>query len=152
MMRRWMALAFVASVAGIVLVPAPSSIYTGPEREVRISASRFEYLPAEITVQTGQRVILELTSTDVVHGIYLDGYELQMIADPGREETLEFTANRPGTFTFRCSVTCGPLHPFMVGKLHVVPNYKWIRLISGSALAVIAGVLWSQKRETQTKV
>lgn len=151
---KWRALAVVIGVAAasIALVPAQVSTNVRPEQIIRISASQYAYDPAEITVHVGQRVLLEITSTDVVHGIYIDGYELQVIADAGQIQTLEFIADRPGTFTLRCSVTCGPLHPFMVGKLHVVPDYKWIRLIGGSALAVIAGVMWSQKRETQTNI
>jgi heme/copper-type cytochrome/quinol oxidase subunit 2 len=150
MKQRMLAVILVAAAASLAIVPAPSPSDDGPEQVVPISASQYAFDPAEITVQAGQRVFLEISSTDVVHGIYIDGYELQATADVGRIQTLEFKADSPGTYTFRCSVTCGPLHPFMVGKLHVVPDYKWIRLIGGSALAVMAGMIWSQKREIQT--
>ena len=55
--------------------------------------------------------------------------------------TLTFVADHAGSFRFRCSVTCGPLHPFMIGKLYVGPNWTLLR---GSALAVLAAVagLW----------
>lgn len=142
----------VAAATILAVVPAPSASNTDREQVVRVSASQFAFDPAEIRVQAGQRVILEISSTDVVHGIYIDGYELQAVAEAGRMETLEFIADRPGAFTMRCSVTCGALHPFMVGKLYVVPDYKWIRLLGGAALAVIGGVIWSHRRENQTNV
>ena len=65
---------------------------------------------------------IELAATDVVHGIYIDGYGLSLEADPGKTERMIFTADRPGSFRFRCSVTCGSLHPFMIGKLQVGEN------------------------------
>ena len=147
-----LALTMAAAAMSLAILPAPRAANTDQQLLVHVSASRFAFDPAEITVQAGQRVNLEISSTDVVHGLYIDGYGLQGVADAGRSETLQFIADRPGTFTISCSITCGPLHPFMVGKLHVVPDYKWIRLIGGVALAVCAGVVWGQKRGTQTNV
>jgi heme/copper-type cytochrome/quinol oxidase subunit 2 len=150
MKRRPIPIALLIAAAGLAYFPAPILSDPAQEQVVRIETSQFAFDPGQITLQVGQRAVIEVLSTDVVHGIYIDGYELQAVAEVGQVETLEFIADRPGTFSIRCSVTCGPLHPFMVGKLHVVPDYKWIRLIGGAALAVIAGAMWSQKREHQS--
>ena len=40
----------------------------------------------------------------------------------------------------RCSVTCGALHPFMIGKFNVGSNDLLWRAIGLGVLAVIAGV------------
>jgi len=61
--------------------------------------------------ESGDHVTIDLVSTDVVHGLYLDGYDLNVTADPGQTATLSFVADRSGSFRFRCSVTCGALHP-----------------------------------------
>jgi heme/copper-type cytochrome/quinol oxidase subunit 2 len=122
------AVTFVVS-ASLAFVPAPAPSSPAQEQVIHLQASQFVFDPGDITVQFGQGVRLDLASQDVVHGIYIDGYEL--------------------AFTIRCSVTCGPLHPFMIGKIRVLPDFKWIRLLAGSTLAVIAGVLWSQKLESQ---
>jgi heme/copper-type cytochrome/quinol oxidase subunit 2 len=90
--------------------------------DLRIAASQYEFGPAVISVNQGDRVTIELVSTDVVHGLYLDGYDLEVTADPGQTASLSFIADKSGTFRFRCSVTCGPLHPFMIGKLKVGNN------------------------------
>jgi heme/copper-type cytochrome/quinol oxidase subunit 2 len=58
---------------------------------------------------------------------------------------LTFVADRPGAFRFRCSVTCGPLHPFMIGRLIVGANVWWWRMIGLAALAVVAGA-WRGRR------
>ncbi len=74
---------------------------------------------------------------DVAHGLYLDAYELQITADPGQTESLTFIADRSGTFRFRCSLTCGDLHPFMIGKLHVGPNTLLWRGIGLACLSLL---------------
>lgn len=130
---------------GIALVPLPSSSSRPAERKVRIEASMAGFNPAAITVRPGDRVTVELVSTDVVHGLYLDGYGLSVKADPGQPATLTFVADRSGTFRFRCSVTCGPLHPFLVGKLHVGSNAVLWRAAAMAAL-IAAATLWPVRR------
>lgn len=102
-----------------------------------IEASSFAYQPAEIQVNQGDRVVLEFTSADVVHGLAIDGYSVNLEAEPGHSARAEFVAAQPGTFRFRCSVTCGPLHPFMVGQLSVAPNWPFWR---AAALAVVVSL------------
>lgn len=135
----WFVLALVA--LAITFVPIPTGTGVPGSHELRIAASQYEYSPAVISVNQGDRVTIELVSTDVVHGLYLDGYKLEVTADPGQTASLSFIADKSGTFRFRCSVTCGPLHPFMIGKLRVGNN---ILLWRGMALAVLAAAagLW----------
>jgi heme/copper-type cytochrome/quinol oxidase subunit 2 len=49
----------------------------------------------------------------------VDRYGVSVNADPGQTSRLTFRADRPGSFRFRCNVTCGALHPFLIGKLRV---------------------------------
>jgi heme/copper-type cytochrome/quinol oxidase subunit 2 len=134
----------------VAFVPLPQVQVTPLERTFRIEAHSFEFSPAEITVNQGDRVTIELTSLDVVHGLYLDGYGLQVEADPGQTQTLTFTANRAGTFRMRCSVTCGDLHPFMIGKLHVGRNLLFWRSIGLAVIAIFTlGVVSLNKLQRQ---
>ena len=82
---------------------------------------------------------LELVSNDVVHGLYLDGYGLWVEADPGQTQTLTFVADKTGSFRFRCNVTCGAMHPFMIGKLTVGTN-EWLFRSIGLAVVALLGV------------
>ena len=77
-------------------------------------------------------------AADVVHGLHLDGYNLTLTAEPGHTARLTFVADQPGMFRFRCSTTCGPLHPFMIGKLHVGRN----ELLWRSAALALLNVLY----------
>jgi len=124
----------------IAFVPTPMTMAAPTDRHFRIEASRFQYTPAAMTVNPGDRVTVDLVATDVVHGLYIDGYDLSVVADPGKTASLSFVADRAGTFRFRCSVTCGALHPFMIGKLHVGPNDLLWRGLGLALLAAVAPV------------
>ena len=133
------ALAGLAALA-IVVAPAPAGYSEPADRLIRVEASSYQYTPADLTVNPGDRVTIELAATDVVHGLYLDGYDLNVTADPGQPARLTFLADKPGAFRFRCSVTCGALHPFMIGKLSVGPNWLLWRAIGLAIVAAFAGV------------
>ncbi|MBL7164218.1 MAG: cupredoxin domain-containing protein [Anaerolineales bacterium] len=122
----------------MAFAPLPAPLVDSTERTFQVVASSYEFSPAEISVNPGDQVTIELISSDVVHGLYLDGYDLSIQADPGQTETLTFTADRSGTFRLRCSVTCGDLHPFMIGKLHVGSNTLLWRGIGFATLSVVA--------------
>jgi hypothetical protein len=47
-------------------------------------------------------------------------------------------AEKTGVFRFRCSVACGNLHPFMIGKLQIGPNQLLIRGIALLILSIVA--------------
>jgi heme/copper-type cytochrome/quinol oxidase subunit 2 len=137
----WGALALAA--LAVVWVPWPASAPAPVDRTIRIEAGDFAFTPPILHANPGDRVTIELVSRDYVHGLHLDGYGLELTADPGETARLTFTADRSGTFRFRCSVTCGALHPFMIGKLSVGPSNLWMRGAALSLLAALAGwFLW----------
>ncbi|MGB7875192.1 MAG: hypothetical protein WBL25_12475 [Anaerolineales bacterium] len=129
------------AVLMVAFAPLPHITPVPTERFFHIEAGDFAYSPAVLTVNPGDKVTIELVSTDVVHGLYVDGYDVSVIADPGQPNTLSFIANRTGTFRLRCSVTCGALHPFMIGKLQVGSNLLYWRGI-GLALIALFGVIF----------
>lgn len=113
---------FLVAVLLAAFSPLPAAAQPPVERTIHMQASRFAYQPGVVHVNPGDRVTIELTSLDVVHGLAVDGYDIEAQVDPGQVSTLSFTADRAGSFRMRCSVTCGDMHPFMVGKLQVGPN------------------------------
>jgi len=143
----WLALgsaALLVAFAPLNFQPVTSK----EERIFRIEAGNFAYSPAVLNANSGDRVTIELASTDVVHGIYIDGYDISITADPGQPATLTFTADRPGTFRLRCSVTCGALHPFMTGKLQVGSNLLLWRGIGLAFLAFLGIFIVRQSNPT----
>lgn len=126
------------------------------ERTFTIRARQYAYEPAVIRVNRGDTVRLRLISNDVVHGFYLEGHdldvrilplepvvELRRPSRPGEVEEVEeivFTADREGKFRYRCSQTCGYMHPFMLGELVVAPNRLFPTSL-GMALGLLLGGL-----------
>jgi heme/copper-type cytochrome/quinol oxidase subunit 2 len=146
MKSRFKLLLFAMAGLVVAFAPLPISVMTPQERTFRIDARQYAYSPSELQVNPGDTVTIQLVSTDVVHGLYLDGYDISVEADPGQTAKLAFTADKPGSFRFRCNVTCGAMHPFMIGKLTVGTNNWLLRSVGLAALAVI-GVIISQQRK-----
>ena len=82
-------------------------------------AQQFEFTPATITVNQGDTVVLNLTSSDVPHGFSLPQFNVSETITPGKTTTVEFVADTTGTFTFACSLVCGSGHAGMSGTLVV---------------------------------
>ena len=148
----WLQWAVWAGLGLVVLfIPFPTAAATPTDRTFQIKASRFEYSPAVLVVNPGDRVTIELVATDVVHGLSMDGYNLEVTADPGQVARLTFVADRQGSFRFRCTVTCGNMHPFMIGKLEVGQNSLLWRAAALMGLALLA-VVWGYSAKLSARV
>jgi heme/copper-type cytochrome/quinol oxidase subunit 2 len=123
----------------IWLVPMPGSARAAT-RQITLEASQYAYTPGRVRVNQGDRVIITLTASDVVHGFYLDGYGLERRVEPGVAQQIVFTADKAGKFRYRCAVNCGPLHPFMIGELVVASNTPYWRAIT-IVLVAASGML-----------
>lgn len=139
-------LLFVMAGLVVAFAPLPVPTIAPQERTIQIDAQQFAYSPSELKVNPGDTVTIQLISTDVVHGLYVDGYDVSVEADPGQTAILTFVADKPGSFRFRCNVTCGAMHPFMIGKLTVGSNNWFFRSIGLATLAIV-GVLVSVKQK-----
>ena len=150
-MRSRFALLVSLMLAGLVVAfaPLPASITAPRERTFQIVARQFSYSPSELQVNPGDTITLKLVSTDVVHGLYVDDYDISVEADPGQTATLTFVATETGSFRFRCNITCGAMHPFMIGKLTVGTNH-WLYRSIGLATLAIVGVLVSVKQKASS--
>jgi heme/copper-type cytochrome/quinol oxidase subunit 2 len=137
-------LILLSLVASLLILFLPLPVFRAAPRQVhiRIEASMFNFSPNQIRVNPGDTVTVELVSTDVVHGFSLDGYDFELHADPGQSVSGTFVADQPGMFRFRCSIACGNLHPFMIGKFQVGTN-PW--LLRGGLLLGLATIigLWT---------
>ena len=140
--RAWLGIAVPIALVAIFALSSGvrSAAAQGEVKEMAVSAKKYEFGPAEIRVKAGTRVRLAITSTDREHGIEIspiaDGADKS--ADPGlkfdasvskpefklpkdQPVTVEFTADKPGTYSFKCSVLCGMGHHNMKGQIIVEP-------------------------------
>ncbi len=94
---------------------------------IHVEVERFEFIPQRIRVRQGERVRLVFTSRDTRHGVAIEEYGIYEDQIPPRgkgEVAVEFTADRSGTFTYRCAHLCGAGHAMMRGLLVVEPAEK----------------------------
>jgi heme/copper-type cytochrome/quinol oxidase subunit 2 len=146
-------IAAVAVALSVQLFPAATRTHT-----ITLEAKKYGYSPARIIVNKGDTIVLKPASLDVTHGFRLDGYPVEFImrrgatflkytwnddegkiqADWDRVNEVEFVADKAGKFTFRCTQTCGNLHPFMTGELIVKPNTPYIIFVSLSIWLVLS--------------
>lgn len=149
--RLTVAALLVAVGAGLAVLLAHES--GEPQtRKFDIRARQYAYDPPIIEVNLGDTVSIYLSSIDVVHGFYLEGHGIDAEIYPLektfrlRDETateryrkveeIVFVASKVGKFRYRCSHTCGYLHPFMQGELIVGPNYPY-QAATGAAVGLL---------------
>jgi cytochrome c oxidase subunit 2 len=92
---------------------------------VEVTASQFQFDPATITVAEGDRVRLRLHSLDRTHAFAIKAFRVKALIPRGGEAiTVEFVADRAGSFDFTCAEYCGTGHARMKGRLVVVARRK----------------------------
>ncbi|MBY0097484.1 Sec-dependent nitrous-oxide reductase [Mesobacillus maritimus] len=81
--------------------------------------------PDVIEVNKGDKVFIHLTNIDfdqdITHGFAINQYDLNMEVQPGQTNTIEFTADKEGTFPLYCTNFCSALHQEMSGYFLVKP-------------------------------
>lgn len=79
----------------------------------------FEFQPATLTVPTGSKVTFYVTSADVVHGFFIPGTAINMMAVPGWVNEQTHVFRRAGEFLLICHEYCGEGHQNMFAKIEV---------------------------------
>jgi len=112
---------------GVILVAsAPIAIWgqegtagSSQEQTIQMTAKKYQFEPAVVTVKQGTRVKLVITAVDHDHGFKLAAYSIDQKLPKGVPTPVEFTADKAGTFSFNCSTFCGLGHSKMKGQLVV---------------------------------
>jgi len=103
---------------------------------IEITAKKYEYSSSPVHVKSGTKVQLKITATDHDHGFKIlavpdgalpngvDGLIFSSAQEcwqlkKGETTTIEFLAQTPGTYTFKCCHTCGLGHKGMKGQIVV---------------------------------
>lgn len=77
----------------------------GEAQEFDLVASNFKYDVTEIRVKKGDTVIINLTSEEGFHDWMVDEFDARTRQlQVGESDTVQFVADRSGTFEFYCSV------------------------------------------------
>jgi len=98
--------------------PGPDGKFNTPDDIVTLN---------DIVVPAGAPIIVQLVSTDVIHGFNLPNMRAKIDAVPGMVNRLWFEAKETGEFDIACAQHCGANHYKMKGKLTVLPRADWER-------------------------
>lgn len=123
--RSWTRGLGLASLLALAAAGAAASgdVPPPPPRDIEMIASRFKFEPETLQVTEGDRVRLTVRSTDTEHGFSIKRMNVRVaVPKTGEPVTVEFVAERPGTYEFKCSEYCGSGHGRMKGQLVVTPR------------------------------
>ncbi len=125
-----------------MLTPLPLNAASSQTHTIQINARQFAFEPAQVQVQRGDTVVLHFESLDAEHGLFIDGYDVKLQAEPGKSADVTFVADQPGKFKMRCSVSCGVLHPFMIGELDVEPDFPFLHATIALLIVAVGAFLY----------
>jgi len=108
-----------------------SNSTTGNVKDISMKVQSWKFTPNVVNVNKGDLVRLHfVTAQDEValyngHGFGIEKYNVNAFLLKGTQQTVQFIADKPGTFTFRCTSFCSAPeaaienHFNMIGKLIV---------------------------------
>lgn len=91
-----------------------------------------------LIVPVGKKVMVQMTSKDVIHSFYLPNARIKADAIPGRYAKLWFDTNKTGNFEIACAEMCGNHHYLMKGQLTVLAQEEYDRWLLESQDMAIA--------------
>ena len=93
---------------------------TGKVVDITIEAFNFGFTQSPATISKGDKVRITFTSSSGTHGLAIPDFGVTLgPVSPGEQETVEFVADKAGSFAYFCNVPCGPGHKSMRGMLTV---------------------------------
>ncbi|MBI1870724.1 MAG: cytochrome c oxidase subunit II [Chlamydiae bacterium] len=100
-----------------------------PDLEIEVTAQQFawniHYPQSEVTtlnqlhVPVGKKVLVKLTSKDVIHSFFIPTFRLKQDAVPGTNIPLWFEATKTGNYDLVCAEFCGLAHYRMKGYITI---------------------------------
>ena len=88
-----------------------------------------------LVVPVNQPVRLRVTSTDVIHGLYVPAFRTKVDVVPGRYQSLWFEATKTGVFPVLCTQYCGTSHSYMLSAVKVVEPDEYETWLEEAAAA-----------------
>lgn len=82
-------------------------------------------------VPVGQRIVLTMTSEDVIHSFYVPAFRVKSDVVPGAYSTIWFEPTQVGTYHLFCAEYCGTKHSEMVGSVVVLEPEAYQAWLSG---------------------
>jgi cytochrome c oxidase subunit 2 len=91
-----------------------------------------------MVVPVGKKVMIQMTSKDVIHALYLPNARIKADAIPGRYAKLWFDTKKEGNYEIACAEMCGNHHYLMKAQLSVLSQENFDRWVKESQEMAIA--------------
>ena len=124
--RRTLSYMLIGAGACLLAGPAVARLFAQEQapnrREFTLVARDFAFTPSRLEVLQDDLVKITIQSADVAYSFTIDDYRLSRRIPAGGSTTIEFRADRPGTFPFYSNMTSDARHAKMRGELIVRPR------------------------------
>jgi len=121
--------ALLVSTGGLAVVAYPRLVLAlaaqdqvPSRRDMTIEVANFQFSPDRIEAVQDDLVRLTIRSGDLTHSFNIDEYRIARRVPAGGTVTVEFRADRVGTFPFYCNISSEPGHGRNRGQLVVRPK------------------------------
>jgi cytochrome c oxidase subunit II len=95
---------------------------------VRAIGQQYSFTPQCVVVPSDTPVKFRATSADVVHGLLIEGTNINIMLVPGYVSDLPVRFKAPGDHVMPCQEFCGIGHQGMWGKVKVVDKVAFAKL------------------------
>ncbi|MFI5034597.1 MAG: cytochrome c oxidase subunit II [Acidimicrobiales bacterium] len=155
----------------VATVVVENQVVANPSSPVTIDVNAFQWgwkftYPGTDAVVVGQTtqnptmvmpvntdVHINLTSTDVLHGFYVQAFNFSRYALPGVKNQFTLYATQLGTFPGQCTQLCGLYHSLMFFRVQVVTPAQYrsfIASFTNAAAAAAAAKATGQQTSSRT--
>lgn len=88
----------------------------------------------KLVIPKGYKLLVHMTSKDVIHSLYFPNAKIKVDAIPGRVTRLWFEPTKTGVYDIACAEMCGTHHSIMGAKLEVVELDEYNRWLESSRI------------------
>ncbi|SDN17131.1 cytochrome C oxidase subunit II [Afipia sp. GAS231] len=107
-----------------------SSVEADGSVTVRAIGQQYSFTPQCVVVPSETPIKFRATSADVVHGLLIEGTNINTMLVPGYVSELPIRFKAPGDHVMPCQEFCGIGHQGMWGKVKVVDKTAFLNLMA----------------------
>lgn len=111
---------------------------TGSQWAWRFDYPEFGISTTELNLPRGQKILFQITSTDVIHNFWVPEFRIKQDAVPGMVNPLRVTPSRIGQYRVRCAQICGRNHAYMLATVNVMAPADFDAWVAEQTAAVEA--------------
>jgi cytochrome c oxidase subunit II len=97
---------------------------------VRAIGQQYSFTPQCVVVPADTPITFRATSADVVHGLLIEGTNINTMLVPGYVSVLQTSFKAPAEHVMPCQEFCGVGHQGMWGKVKVVDKTAFLNMVA----------------------